>query len=275
MGKDTYISDYDAAAGNKEYITSSQIGAFCECGVEYRKRYIERLASGRGASAAFGTAGHFAENDINLAQKIMTKKDVPLDVVQDAFRDKLQSMKGDIDWNKKERKEGVRKLWRSMQDTGPEVMERLHTEIAPKIQPITIEAKIRIPLKDFPKDILGTWDVETRRDIWDWKFKGKTPSQKDADANTGLTIYAMAKKVKDGVAPRSIHMAGVVRLKKPKIFDLVTKRDDDDFHRVLLTVNKIQRSIDAGIFLPASPLSWKCSSNFCSYFETCREKLKR
>ena len=152
----------------------------------------------------------------------------------------------------------------------------------PDFRPVTdrflarlVEAKIMIPLKDFPLDIMGTWDIETKRDIWDFKFKGKTPNQKDADANTGFTVYSMAKKVKDGMAPKSIHMAGIVKLKTPKTFDITTKRDDHDFHKLLLTVNKIQKSIDAGIFLPASPLSWKCSENWCSYFNICKERLKR
>ena len=275
MGDD-YLQSYDNAAKGKKYITSSQIASFCECGVEYFRRYIMKEKTGYGSGAAYGMAGHYAENEINLRPKIKTKKDVPLDVVQDAFRDRLQSIKGDIRWNKKERKEGVRKLWRGMQDGGILSMEKLHLELAPQIQPISIEAKIRIPLKDFPLDIMGTWDIECRRDIWDWKFKGKTPNQADADANIGFTIYNAAKKINDGIAPRHLHMAGIVKLKRgPKIFDIITKRNDDDFHRVLLTVNKIQKSIEAGIFLPASPLSWKCSPNWCDFFETCTDRIKR
>ena len=170
----------------------------------------------------------------------------------------------------------MRKLWRGMQDGGIDAMEKLHLELAPKIQPITIEAKIRIPLKDFPKDILGTWDIECKREIWDWKFRSKTPGQKDADANMGLSIYHAAKKAKDGIAPKSIHMAGIVRLKRgAKTFNITTKRNDDDFNRILLTVSKIQKSIDAGIFLPASPLSWKCAPAWCDHFETCTERVKR
>ena len=274
MGDD-YLKGYDDVAGDKEYITSSQITEFVDCSVSYRKKYIERIRSGSGSAATFGTAGHFAENEISLRPKIITKKDMPLDVVLDAFRDKLQSMKGDINWNKDERKAGLRKLWRSMHAGGIDAMTRLHLDLAPSIQPITIEAKIRIPLANFPRDILGCWDIETRRDIVDWKFKGKTPSQADADSNLGLTVYWAAKKAKDGIAPRSIRMAGIVKLKKAKTFNLVTKRNDDDFHRVLLTISKIQKSIDAGIFLPASPLSWRCTPKWCPFFETCTERIKR
>ncbi|MCK5617330.1 PD-(D/E)XK nuclease family protein [Candidatus Pacearchaeota archaeon] len=273
MGDD-YLNSYDNAAKGKRYITSSQIGTFCECGVAYRKSYIERLKTGSGSGAVFGTAGHFAENEINLRQKIKSKVDVPVDVVQDAFRDRLQGMKGDIEWNKAERKEGVRKLWREMKETGIVAMERLHLDLAPKIQPISIEAKIVIPLKNFPIDIMGTWDVECRRDLWDFKFKKKTPTQNDADKNLGFTLYAMAKTVKDGKPPRSIKMAGIVRLKRgPKTFEITTKRTEDDFRRVLLTVNKIEKSIQAGIFLPASPLSWKCAPAWCGHYETCAERL--
>jgi hypothetical protein len=277
MGKDSYLDSYDNAMKGEKYITASQIAAFCECGVEYRRRYIDREATGSSAAAVFGTAGHFAEIEGSLRQKIKSKVDVPVDVVTDMFVEKLQSMKGDIDWSRAERKEGRRKLWRNMQDTGPAVMKKLHLELAPRIQPVSVEAKVIIPLKDFAfSAICGTWDVECSRDIYDFKFRGKTPSQADIDSNTGLTVYSMAKTLKDGRPPRSIHMAGIVRLKTPKLFDLTTKRDESDFHKLLLTVNKIHKSIEAGIFLPASPISsWKCSEKFCSYFNSCNEKLKR
>lgn len=273
--KDRYLSDYDEVS-TKPYITGSQITAMCECGVYYRKRYIERISLGPNSAAAFGLSGHYAENEQNLRQKIKSKIDVPLDVVQDAFNDKIKDFRPEIRWTRTERKFGVRKSFRLMQDEGILTMERVHTDLVPAIKPISIEEKVRITLKDFEYDILGTWDIETNRDILDFKFRKRTPNQKDVDKNIGLTLYAMAKTVKDGRVPRFVRLIGGVRLKSgPKAFNLKGKRDHDDFKRILLTVAKMKKAIDNDIWLPASPLSWKCSPDWCEYFDECGERLCR
>lgn len=271
---DEYLGKYDKASEGKPYLTGSQITTMCECPVAYRKRYIERLPAAPSSSIAFGLSGHFAENDMNLRQKIFTKKDVPLDVVQDAFNDKIKDFRPEIAWSKQERKFGTRKSFRLLQDEGIKTMKRVHLDLLPDIKPVSVEETIRIVLKDFPIDIYGCWDVETNRDILDFKFRRKTPNQTDVDRNLGLTIYAMAKSVKDGRPPRFVKLIGGVRLKSgPKAFNLRSRRTDDDFRRVLLTVAKIKKIIDNDIWLPASALSWKCSVGFCEYFKDCTERI--
>ena len=268
-----YLTKYDVIAEGKKYLTGSQITAFVSCGVYYRKCYIERLPSRVGSAANFGTAIHFSENEINLRQKVTSKVDVPTDTVQDAFAEKIDELKSEIEWSPEEKSIGVDKSHAGLKDEGCTAIKTLHKEIMPTVQPLSVEKTIIIPLEGFNYSISGTWDIETERGILDLKTRGKTPSQADVDRNLNLTIYALGKSVADGKYPDYVGLIGIVRLKTPKTFDLRGTRTIEDFNRLLLTVGKIKHAIDQGIFLPCDPGHWKCSQNWCSFFNDCKEKL--
>lgn len=268
-----YLNKYDKNSGGKPYFTSSQIITFLECGVEFRKRYIERLPSKSSSAAAFGTATHKAINEGCLRPKIISHTDAPLDVLQDMFAQEIDHLKPEIEWDTAEKSTGVEKAHAGLKDEGVGVVKVLHAEVTPKIQPLSVEQVIRIPLEGFARDLQGCWDIEVEHGIIDLKTKGRTPSQADVDKNLGLTLYSIAKTCKDGIPPDFVALVGAVRLKIPKSFELRGTRKQEDFDRVLLTVGKIQHAIDNGIFLPASGLSFKCSQNYCSFFNECAEKL--
>ena len=269
----TYLDKYDEIAGGKKYLTGSQITTFVSCGVCYRKKYIERMPSRVGSAANFGTAIHYSENEINLKQKVVSRIDVPVDVAQDAFACKIDELKPEIEWSPEETSIGVEKSHAGLKDEGCAAIRTLHNETMPKIQPVSIEKTIIIPLEGFDYSISGTWDIETENGILDLKTRGKTPSQVDVDRNLNLSIYALGKSVQDGKYPDYVGLIGIVRLKTPKTFDLRGTRTIEDFNRLLLTVGKIKHAIDCGIFLPCDPGHWKCSLNWCSYFNECTEKL--
>ena len=270
----SYKSQYEGL-GDKPFLTSSMIVDFVECGVLFRKTYIEDLPTQSSSAAVFGIAGHYAEGEINFAQKILSKKDEPVSVVQDAFNDKYKSFWGNIRWSKQERKEGVRTIYRKAKEEGIRVMKQAHTVLAPEIKPISVERIVRIPLKDFKYDLFGKMDIETLRTIVDLKFPKATKRQRDADHNVGLTLYSLAKTVQDGRTPESVSLAGVARLKTPKPFVIKSHRTQEDFDRVLLTVAKIHKCIESGVFLPSSPLGWKCSEAYCDFYNNCKERLWR
>lgn len=273
MGSESYLNKYDKNSGGKPYFTSSQIITFLECGVEFRKRYIERLPSKSSSAAAFGTATHKAINEGNLRPKIASHIDAPLDTLQDMFAQEIDNLKPEIEWDAEEKSIGIEKVHAGLKDEGVGVVRVLRAEVTPKIQPLSVEQVIRIPLEGFARDLQGCWDIEVERGILDLKTRGRTPSQADVDKNLGLTMYALAKSVKDGRYPDFVALVGAVRLKTPKSFELIGTRKQEDFDRVLLTVGKIQHAIDNGIFLPASGLSFKCSETYCSFFKECTEKL--
>lgn len=268
-----YTDKYDNNSGGKPYFTSSQIITFLECGVEFRKRYIEKLPSKSSSAAAFGTATHKAINEGNLKQKITTHVDAHLDALQDIFAQEIDNLKSEIEWDTEEKSAGIDKAHAGLKDEGVKVVQVLRAEVTPKIQPLSVEQVIRIPLEGFARDLQGCWDIEVEHGIIDLKTKGRTPSQADVDKNLGLSMYALAKSVKDGKYPDFVSLVGAVRLKTPKSFELRGTRKQEDFDRVLLTVGKIQHAIDNGIFLPASGLSFKCSQNFCSFYLDCKERL--
>ena len=268
-----YLSKYDKQADGKKYLTASQITTFVSCGVCYRKQYIERLPSRVGSAANFGTAFHTSENDNNFKLKVKSKVDVPIDVVQDAFANKIDELTPEIEWSVEEKSVGIEKSHAGLKDEGCAAVKVFHSEIAPKISPVSVEQTIIIPLEGFDYSIAGTWDIETENGILDLKTRGKTPSQSDVTRNLGLTIYSLGKSVKDNKYPDYVGLTGIVRLKTPKTFDLRGTRTIEDFNRLLLTVGKIKHAIDQGIFLPCDPGHWKCSEAWCSFFNDCKEKL--
>jgi hypothetical protein len=102
----------------------------------------------------------------------------------------------------------------------------------------------------------------------DLKTKAKTPKENDADNSIQLTMYSMAVKVLDGVAPESIHLDTLVDLKTgPKLDVQTTTRGPDDWKALMHLVVEVNTAIEKGVFLPTTPDNWVCSEKFCGYWK--------
>src|SRR5512146_1163302 len=69
-----------------EAITQSMLGMFLRCPHQFERRYLRGEVIPPGIAARRGSATHKAA-EINHQQKLHSKKDLPIDALQDAARD--------------------------------------------------------------------------------------------------------------------------------------------------------------------------------------------
>jgi hypothetical protein len=118
-----------------------------------------------------------------------------------------------------------------------------------------------------------TAPAETSREfIRDLKTGTKAPSKRAATDSQQLSFYALIRRAETGKLVDGLALDHIY--KTPGRGDLKhveqrTTRDDADFEALVNRINTATRSVEAGVFLPASADSWFCSAKWCGYHSTC------
>lgn len=254
---------------DKKHLSASQLGMYLKCPRQWRFRYVDGLIRPPGCALTLGKAFHSAV-EVNYKQKVETKKDVPVDVMTDAFVDEFKTrVKEDgteFDTDKGETPAGI-------QDLGVKLVGVQRVEIAPKVQPVAVEETFEVSLGDeFPYTLKGIIDGITADGvIFDNKTGGKNIPQSDIDGDIQLTAYALGYRIMHQTPERALELHRVVKTKEPKTQVLRTTRTNEDLKWFLGMVEEIAKGLTAGAF-PPNPTGWWCSEKFCGYWNECRAK---
>jgi putative RecB family exonuclease len=223
-----------------------------------------------GSALLLGKSWHEAL-ETNYTQKITTKVDLPIEEMKDAFSDSFDRMSNDDDYifdpSMPESK---------LKDQGIGLTEIHHKEIAPTINPVSVEEKFDISLgDDFPFTLLGFIDLIDEKDsgeyIVDNKSLGKKPSQSDMDKNIQLTAYALAYRMTRGKEESGLRFDCAIKNKNPQVFQIETKRTTSEIEWFLSElVGNVAGGIKSGIFFP-NPTGWHCSEKWCGYWGMCKK----
>jgi len=257
---------------DKPYLSPSQLDMYCRCGEQYRRRYLEGEKLPPGIAAVKGTGFHGGAA-VNMRQKIESHCDLPkIQIVDAAVAEFEAQLHGEIALTPEELSRGTEIVFGEAKDDLV-VMAGLHaSEQAPDYQPIIVEQRIRIELQNSPRDLLGVIDLadDTGRVI-DFKTAAKRKTQADADDSVQLTTYAAAYHAHFGSPPSELRLDTVVRTKTKVYRDVqTTTRSGADMEALANRINVVTEAIEAGVFAPATPGAWWCSSKWCGYFHTCR-----
>lgn len=161
--------------------------------------------------------------------------------------------------------------------------------IAPTINPVGFEQKITIRPKDMDIAVSGILDLveaeppleeggPERELIPDLKTSERSPARGLADRDQQLTMYAMLRQAVTGKLPDAEALRFLVRTPgrgELKRVELRTKVTQGDVNALVHRLNAVNEGIRKGVFVPAAPNHWKCSSRWCEYFSTCKFALKR
>ena len=134
-------------------------------------------------------------------------------------------------------------------------------------------------------DYVGTLDVEENlydfthltapagTGVLDLKSSRISPPKDAANKKHWIQMssYVLGMFVLDGVQPKQVKISTLVSSDGKSVTqkDSVGERDDNDFAALFNRVEQFARSYRSGIFLPASPASWKCSVDWCVFHPTC------
>lgn len=255
----------------KPHISPTQLGMYNRCGQQYNFRYIQGLKVPPGMALLKGSAVHSGA-EFNFSQKIESGEDAPLNDMRDAAITAFNLRKADgYELSAEETSIGHDKVLGATTDSTIKLIDIFATFIAPRIQPVLVEEKMRVVLPNSEFDLLSIVDVVTS-DGWiiDLKTGKRKKPVTEVDRSDQLSWLAMAyqrlyEKRAKGVALEVMVDTG----KTCSHQRLESTRDEADYQVLLNKINTMAKAVKAGIFSPAEPGAWCCDPRYCGYAADC------
>lgn len=258
--------------GQKKHLSPSALSMLSKCGVQYAFRYIEGKKIPPAAAMIAGTAVDTAAN-ADLTSKMVVGELEPEEKILSIARDTVHSKWDEegVHLSKEELEVGEKIIKGQVVDKSVALAALHHAQVAPVIEPIAVQRRFRVPLEDFPFDLVGVIDVQEATAVRDLKTAGKSPSKDTAENSDQLTFYGLGISALDGAAPEKLVLDTLVYTPagNTSIVTLETTRSDKDY---LVQMNRIERAaevIEGGHFMPARPDDWWCSEKWCGYHSIC------
>lgn len=153
-----------------QHLSATQLALFAACPEKFRRRYVmgERTPSGA-ALVLGGAVGKTIE--LHLVEKIGEQDHAPIDeVFGQALADKVDSEGDQLVW-------GENESYNATQQTGLALVTSWARDVAPTINPVSVEHKVEYRIPGLPVPILGYIDiVEAERTIEN-KTAGRKPNR--------------------------------------------------------------------------------------------------
>lgn len=247
-------------------LSASSVTTFLRCGVQWEFAYVKRIRSAPTIKQIIGIGAHDAFEQ-NLAAKMVTKIDLPESVVRDAFSDSYDHLLGDVEVPAED--PGVAK------DQGLRLVSKQHTEIAPGIQPVLVEAPIQFEINGVIWT--GTLDLKDGKGVVrDWKTSVRKPSS-PAQYQLAMTGYAIGARELTGEIETDVQLDFLVRYKKqePGYYPIPSGGPipDSAYAQFANIVGRVQQLIMAGRFVPNGLQNNACS--WCGYRDICPDYNQR
>lgn len=248
-----------------EYLSSSQINLYLQCGLKYKFQYVDLLPKPfKPAGLAFGSVFHSALSWYH--REAMTEDHVPLEKLFKIF---------EADWYSQRIENEIR--FKNGEDEMKltvlaKEMLTLYYNLPPKKAkgsevpfsvPLVRPGNGKVPLIDLE----GVIDlIETDDAIIEFKTSAQMMESKDADESLQLTIYSYAYESLYQRVPKTLKLIDFVKSKKPKLLTFETKRDKASYERLYSIAEQVLKGINLKIFFPR-PGFW-CKD--CEYAAPCQ-----
>lgn len=254
---------------SKMQIHQSHLSTFSRCGEQYRRRHIQGEIIPPGVALLVGSGTH-ASIEANMKHKIETKKLLSLEAVKDLARDALNTRweSEGVLLDEEEKSIGEKNVKGDAVDQAVSLAALHHTELAPKIKPVSVERPWVLVLDGFPRDLAGRFDIEEKNLLRDTKTSKRSPNKTAADDSEQLSMYALAKSVLDGKIPK-LRLDFLVKSKEVKAVSQDTVRTEEDLKVLMRRIEVHNDALDKGVFVPANRDSWACSPVYCGFYKTC------
>lgn len=245
-----------------EYHQSS-IGMFLKCPRQFMFRHLMDLVIPPSAALTLGKSVDVAST-ANYEQKIETKTDLMLDDVLDVYSTTFDQNAPQTNWDGENA--GAQK------DLGAKLVKLYHENVAPKIQPVTVQDAFRIET-DAGYALGGTLDLTDDKEIIrDTKTSAKSYQPDAVEDSIQATMYDFAYEVKNGKPAKGFAFDVLVKTKEPKYQEVTGMVSAGQRQRLFETVNIMHRTIERGDFQYAPEGAWWCSKDWCGYYSMCKGK---
>lgn len=247
----------------------SDLFAIQTCGEAYRRRDERRY----NYLALCGSASHKARHH-NFKQKIISHVDVSVTDITDVGRDHVVEafLVGEVSPDKEHAGLSTQSLRSETIDRTVRLTSADYYHFQTQIQPLETEINIEVNIPGCDFSIAGILDLVTDKyALLDFKTSNKTPGQNIADSSEQLTLYDLLFRAYFKRAPSILGLDYIVDLKRgPKAVKLLTTRTAQDHQAILNRMAAAAKAIEQGIFVPCSQAHWKCSPNYCEFYNDCK-----
>lgn len=258
----------DKTSVEKPHLSASQISMYARCGEAYRRRYLEKEIIPPGAAMIRGTAVH-AGAEYNFAQKVNSGSDLPAnEVIERAVDAVEQKVKHEgIELSAEEKAHGKVAVVDGIKFAAGSLAGVMMKDVAPAIQPVGVEEKVRIQLPNASRDLLAVLDIRTPTTVEDFKTTARSKGKAAWEGDTQMTMYALTFRALTGKDPESVKVHELVNTRVPKAVSHDLKFGVADYNPLVRRINATISGIEAGIFTPAPSGAWNCSARWCGYFD--------
>lgn len=250
----------------------SMLSMLSKCGMQAYYRYVEGVKSQPGVALIIGTAVHKA-TEADLVSKLTTGELLTVEEVEQKAAEAL-----DATWlgegcslDDEEKERGAAVVRGEAKDDAVTLSALYHREVAPKLNVVAVERKMRLILEGFPFDLEGAIDVETPLTIRDRKTASKSPSGHEAIGNPQLDTYSMMQSLIDKKPPKQVALDFLVKNKVPKAVTVMGPAATD-FDSITQRIERAAKVFETGAFYPVDPTgpgAWVCTAKWCGYFSRC------
>jgi hypothetical protein len=243
------------------------------CGESFRRRYVENEIIPPGIAAGRGTGLHYA-NKVNLRQKITSGIDLPIGDIKDAARDGFIKAFAEGVYIPKHLLPEKDKLINMGLEDSLRCAEVYLEKVAPEIQPRSVEESFKLDV-GLALPISGTLDIEREAKVDDLKTAAKKWADGQIDKEIQPVMYSYSHEKVTGIRPHFKYHIMIARRGKEGNatsagYDSQEKTcTDQDYSALFAKLHIFIDMLKKGVFTPANPTAWWCSSDWCGYHSTC------
>ncbi len=255
----------------KPHLSPSSLSMLSKCGEQFRFRYVDGRVRPPSASLIRGKAMHLGQA-CTLEQKItdgvlMGDEEVA-DITATGFDAEWAG--SSVELSKKEREVGLAKTKDTAKDAAVALATLYNRQVAPGVDPESVERKLSVAIDGFPFDLLGYADVVERdKTIRDSKTRGNVPPESLILDSLQAEVYPVAIEAIDGTRPKLFKLDVMVeQVTQRQHVELIRPVPDDD-SALLRRLESAAHVIEKGAFMPADPDWWGCSAGWCGYWDLC------
>jgi len=257
-----------------DHVSPSQIDTYRQCGERYRLRYVVGLKMPPRGAMLTGTGVHggaATRHKLRMQDDVEMKRRDVIDVSVAKFDERVET-----EGIAEEPGRGKADVVGESRDLTATLAGGFSDLVAPQVMnPIAVEELVKLDVEALGIQFVGILDVAHTKEglvtIEDLKCVSKLQGQDVVETSDQLTWYAMAWQALRGELPHFVGLRSLRDLKAgPKQDLVVSVRTDEHIVKLLRIINTVVRSISAGVFVPAPPMAWWCSPEWCGYWRVCR-----
>ena len=241
------------------HLSYSSISGYLQCARHWRYRYIDRQPSPSSDALLFGSAWHktislVASGQGHLGKSTLGNLNAWHTVMTTMTELQDSPAAGEI------------------QATGERLLAvpEIHAAIQ-GLNPAHLDYEIELHVPGLPVPVTGFIDMIAADGLtYDFKTAGKKWTQGQADSSLQPTVYLAALQQSGLVSlPASFRYMIFTKTKSPEVQIIDTVRTAADVLAFYELARDVWRAIEAGIYVPNGIGSWKCSQNYCEFWQLC------